>query len=75
MPIPWLNEEEFYDNENIVKYNAVIKKISNNNNLPFIDLLDLLKVDELDDGLHPNSEGHKKMFEKVKDFLVLNKII
>ena len=29
----------------------------------------------LDDGLHPNSEGHQKIFEIVKDFLIENKII
>jgi lysophospholipase L1-like esterase len=27
------------------------------------------------DGLHPNSEGHKKIFETVKNYLVKNKII
>lgn len=30
---------------------------------------------QLDDGLHPNSEGDRKIFEKVKGFLVLKKII
>jgi len=29
----------------------------------------------LEDGLHPNSEGHKKIFESVKEFLIKNKII
>jgi len=60
MPIPWSDEEKFYDNDNIVKYNAVIKKVCDENNFPFIDLLDLLEPNDLDDGLHPNSEGHKK---------------
>jgi len=75
MPIPWSDEEKFYDNDNIVKYNAVIKKISNDNNLLFVDLLDLLDPSNLDDGLHPNPEGHKKMFLKIKEFLLTNKIV
>ena len=38
-------------------------------------MFDLLEVDDLPDGLHPNTEGHKKMFERIKDFLVENKLI
>lgn len=75
MPIPWSDEEKFYDNDNIVKYNAVIKKISDDNNLLFIDLLDLLESSNLDDGLHPNSKGHKKIFLKIKEFLLTNNIV
>jgi len=29
----------------------------------------------LEDGLHPNSTGHKKIYEIVKGFLVENRII
>ena len=29
----------------------------------------------LEDGAHPNSEGHEKIFETVKDFLIQNKIV
>ena len=74
MPIPW-STEKFYSNESVAKYNAVIKKISGEYNLPFIDLLDLLETNELEDGLHPNPDGHKKMFLKVKEFLLTNKIV
>jgi len=75
MPIPWSDEEKFYDNESIAKYNAIIEKISTENNLPFVNLLDLLEPNDLDDGLHPNSEGHKKMFLKIKEFLLNSKIV
>lgn len=73
-PIPW-SPEKFYSNDNVAKYNSVIKKISGEYNLPFIDLLDLLETNELEDGLHPNSDGHKKMFLKIKEFLLSNKIV
>lgn len=74
MPIPWATEK-FYDNENVTLYNSAIKKICNEYKLPFVNLLDLLSTDDLDDGLHPNSEGHKKIFLKIKKFLLSNKIV
>jgi len=74
MPTPW-DTTKFYDNYNIAKYNSVIKKVSDDNTLPFIDLLDLLNKNDFDDGLHPDSNGHKKMFLEIKKFLLTNKII
>lgn len=74
MPIPW-ETEKFYDNENIAMYNSVIEKVSVKNRLPFLNLLDLLEMSDLDDGLHPNPDGHKKMFLRIKEFLLTNKIV
>ena len=34
---------------------------------------DLLNESDLEDGLHPNSIGHEKIFLRVKDFLAKNK--
>lgn len=36
---------------------------------------DLLELSDLDDGLHPNPKGHKKIFLKIKEFLLTNKIV
>ena len=68
IPKIW-DTEKFYDNNVIAKYDSIIKRVSSENDLPFLDLLDLIEPKDLDDGLHPNTEGHKKMFLKVKDFL------
>ncbi|MFA6341036.1 MAG: GDSL-type esterase/lipase family protein [Candidatus Paceibacterota bacterium] len=65
-PIPW-NAEFSYNNKNIRKFNDAIKDIAKKNKLKFIDTLDRLNKDDLDDGLHPNSIGHQKMFEVIKD--------
>ena len=76
-PISW-DENMFYKNERIEKYDKIIKSICKKKNIYFIDMfsefskLDYKKL--LEDGLHPNSAGHKKMFEVVKDFLAENKI-
>lgn len=75
-PIPWdENKEKYYYNKNIKKYNEKLKEFCKNNSLLEIEMFDLLKDDDLEDGLHPNSKGHEKMFQRVKDFLMENKII
>ena len=77
-PIPW-DENMFYTNERIENYNNIIKSICEEKQIYFIDIfskfskLDYKKL--LEDGLHPNSEGHQKMFEIVRDFLVKQGII
>ncbi len=73
-PISW-NMDVSYENKDIKKYNKAIKDLCEKNNLPFIEMYDLLNKDDLEDGLHPNSAGHEKMFKRVKDFLIENKII
>jgi len=65
MPIPW-DTTKYYDNENISQYDAIIKSVCEEKGLKYIELTDVLKNEDLYDGLHPNSTGHKKIFEKVK---------
>ncbi len=74
MPIPW-NKIKFYDMDNVSKYNSVIRNFCQKNKLLFIDMLDLIQNEDLEDGLHPNPNGHKKMFEKIKKFLIDNNIV
>jgi len=70
---------KFYKNENIQKYNQIIKSVCKESDAHFIEIFEeWIKIDYkklLEDGLHPNSEGHQKIFEIVKDFLVEKKII
>ncbi|MFH1401778.1 MAG: GDSL-type esterase/lipase family protein [Parcubacteria group bacterium] len=77
-PIPW-DTDKSYKNENIKKYNEIIKSVCRDNSVHFIEIFnEWIKSDYqslLEDGLHPNSEGHKKIFETVRDFLSKNKII
>jgi lysophospholipase L1-like esterase len=72
-PIPW-DIDEFYKSEYILKYDNIIKSICKENKVYFIDMFDEFKKINykklLEDGLHPNFEGHQKMFEIVRDFLV-----
>jgi lysophospholipase L1-like esterase len=77
-PIPW-NADVSYKNEYIQKYNETIKTICEENKIYFIEIFEKLKElnyqELLEDGLHPNSEGHKKIFEIVKDFLIKNNLV
>jgi lysophospholipase L1-like esterase len=69
MPIPW-DTSKFYDNENILEYDKEIRRICNENNLFYIPVSDLLTKEDLSDGLHPNTEGHRKIFERIKEELI-----
>jgi len=77
-PIPW-DTDKFFKNENIEKYNEIIRSACRENKVHFIEIFNnWIKSDYrdmLEDGLHPNSEGHKKIFETVKDYLIQNKLI
>jgi len=77
-PIPW-NTDKSYKNEYIRQYNDIIKTVCKANSFLFIEIFEPLnKLDYknlLEDGLHPNSSGHQKIFEIVKEFLNINKII
>ena len=64
-----------YFNETIEKYDNIIKISCEKNKLNYIPLKNKIGIDDLDDGLHPNSEGHEKIFEKVREFLIKNKLI
>ncbi len=69
---PW-GSEFIFDNENISAYSQEIENFCKGNDLKFISMSDVLDDGDLGDGLHPNSQGHEKMFEKIKvevdDFL------
>jgi len=64
-PIPW-NTDKIYTNERIKKFDQIIKDFCFKNNLKFISINDLLNNNDLIDGLHPNTQGHIKIFKKIK---------
>lgn len=76
-PIPWLPNYS-YRNKFIKRYNEIIKEQCAQNKIIFIDLFNLLKLDFskfLVDGVHPNSEGHFKIYELIKDLLEQKRIV
>ena len=78
VPQPW-DANKSCTNGYVKEYDSIIKKACKENRIYFVEIFEKLKKMNyqklLEDGLHPNSEGHQKIFEIVKDFLVKNKII
>jgi len=77
-PILW-HTNKSYKNEYVQRFDGIAKSVCKEENIPLIEIFDSwIKLDYkklLGDGLHPNSDGHKKIFETVKEFLIRNKII
>jgi lysophospholipase L1-like esterase len=54
-------------NEEIAKFNEVMKKVADENKLDYIDIFETLDpTTDLADGLHPNAQGYDKMFEIIR---------
>ena len=64
-PIPW-NTDKSYTNENIERLDSAIKKFCEDNKLKFIPMESVVGNDDLIDGLHPNTKGHIKIFNRMK---------
>ena len=70
---------KYYDNQVISKYDNDIQAILEfdkelnrfclNNRIKYIPMQDVLEKEDYIDGLHPNHNGHIKMFERVKKYL------
>ena len=77
-PIPWAKDRA-YRKELVEKFDKKIKQICKKEKIYFIGVYEkLIKEDYkklLEDGVHPNSEGHKKIFQIVKDFLIEKEVI
>jgi len=77
-PVLW-NEDKSYKNIYVKEFNNSLRFFCEKNKIYFIEIFEkLIKIDYvklIEDGLHPNSKGHEKIFEIVKDYLIKNKII
>jgi lysophospholipase L1-like esterase len=47
-----------------------MKTFCEKNNLGYVYTFDLLNNSDFEDGLHPNSKGHEKIFSKVKEYMI-----
>ncbi|MCK5416235.1 hypothetical protein KAI92_02290 [Candidatus Parcubacteria bacterium] len=65
--MPW-SDNEYWENKDLKEYNDIIERVCENNKLDFISFWDLLNKDDLEDGLHPNSKGHEKIFNCVSEY-------
>ncbi len=77
-PMPWSPTESYYEKE-VEKYDKILKQVCKKNNVVYLELFKQTSKEEfkkyLDDGVHPNSKGHKLILETVKNFLEEKKYI
>jgi lysophospholipase L1-like esterase len=77
-PVSW-HKDKFYKLVNIKNNNETIKNFCKENKLVFVEIFDKFINQDyqnlLEDGIHPTTEGHRQMFEIIKDELIKNKII
>lgn len=72
-----VNEEELkstskFENEVIHIYDNYLQGVSKREGLEYVDLKGVLDAArDLEDGLHPNSQGYRKMFERIMPFISL----
>jgi acyl-CoA thioesterase I len=72
-------EDTYFINENVVKYNEILKDVSSDERVLFIDLFS--KINKLDyrkllsDGIHPNKKGYEEMYKIISNTLIKNKLI
>ena len=60
------NKKHGYNNKNIYEYNEIIKKLAQIHNLKFVNLWEIITKDDLQkDGLHPEANGHDKIYKQV----------
>jgi lysophospholipase L1-like esterase len=73
-PLPWAPDKS-YKNERINKFNLILENFCFDKKIFFISLAGVLAKKDLYEGLHPNPNGHNKIFKKVKRELLKSKII
>lgn len=77
-PIPWAEEKELSDGR-MEKYTKIQKKMCKNEEISFIDVRNLYSKKEwsnlLEDGCHPNNQGHREIYRAVKQKLANEEIL
>lgn len=71
MPIPW-KMGIYYDKENIAIYDRVLKSVCEEEKVSYISLEGAIDSEGLVDGVHPNSKGHEKIYQRINNFLIKN---
>jgi len=73
-PIPWANNLS-YKTKLIKVFDEIIELVCKKNKIHYLKMFDKLSIEDLEDGVHPNTQGHEKIFKIVRDYLVEKKLI
>lgn len=61
----YLKSGKFMDNRIIDKYDELLQNTCDNEDVKYIKMSDALEKDDFIDGLHPNNQGHTKIYNNV----------
>lgn len=64
-PLPRSTKRKSFANDVIETYDNKIKEICSAEGVPYIEMTNALADEDLTDGLHPNTNGYKKMFDRI----------
>lgn len=68
-PVAW-DKDVAYTNETIKEYDDRLEELSKKIGVSYLKMFELLDYNDLEDGVHPNSAGHEKIFEYAKKFMI-----
>jgi lysophospholipase L1-like esterase len=72
LPLPY-SPDQYYRNERIAAYDKEIELLCKKENISYVGIADIVTMQDLDDGLHPNAGGHEKIFQAMRD--IINKVL
>ena len=64
-PAHW-RDHLYYRNNHGEAFNRLIEEHCVENDCLFVPMMNVLGMSDLEDGLHPNTEGHEKMFVEIR---------
>ena len=64
-PLPWSTTRKSYKTSILQEYDEAMRQVAQANDVNYISMWDVLDVNDLTDGLHPNAAGYEKMFVKI----------
>lgn len=71
-PAFWNNNKSYF-NSRIIKFDSKLESVCNEENISYVKVYDMITLDDLFDGMHPNIKGHKKicdvMLERITEIL------
>lgn len=64
--VPGSSRGKSYDKDRSKRYDEILKSTVANNGCKFIELFEVLDKSDFMDGLHQNENGHKKMYQVIR---------
>ncbi len=64
-PMPWGKEGKSYKTSVLKEYDEVLRAAAREAGVVYLDMWNLLTIQDLADGIHPNAAGYEKMYRTI----------